>query len=197
MADDANEKTGISAAIDGVIDAQAVEVLGWSGQQLSLLPSAAMVGEGLKEAEKRPEAAQRGGGRPPGALNKKTLEWAKYISSRYTNGLIFLAETFNRPVDELAKELKCTEEKAFAFQQAAAMKLLEYTNQKMPTTLDLGVDGDLSLFIGTTYKAPDSAPGDDAEAVEGVIIDLPADETDTKTGDEAGEQAQDVVPDPA
>jgi len=195
MADDADKKTGISAAVD-VIGADEAG-LGWSGQQLSLLPSGVMVGEGFEDAEKRPEAGKRGKGRPPGAGNKSTLDWVKYISARYTNPLIFLAECFNRPAEELAKELKCTTEKAFSFQMAAATKLVEYTNQKMPTTLDLGVDGDLSLFIGTTYTPPAGAPGDDAQPVGGVVITLPAEGDDAETGDEGDEVAQDVVPDPA
>lgn len=191
MPDEKEEKTGISAAVDGVLSDINQDIIGWSGQQLSLLPSAAMVGDGLSDDEKRPEAGKRGRGRPPGAANKTTLDWAKYIGANYTNPLIFLAECVNRPVTDLAKELSCTAEKAFAFQMAAATKLTEFTNQKMPTTLDLGVDGDLSLIIQTCHQAATPAPGDDAALVGGpLIIDLPAPESDANTLDVVNEPDQ-------
>ncbi|MEE8206871.1 MAG: hypothetical protein V3T82_07970 [Nitrospinaceae bacterium] len=167
MSDDDDGKIGIAAAVDQtLIDAPA---LGWSGQQLSLLPSA-MLGDGGKDDDaNRHEATKRGKGRPPGAGNKSTMEWMKYISARYTNPLIFLAECFNRPVKDLAKELGCTSREAFGFQMAAATKLTEYTNQKMPTTVDLGVDGDLQLVIQTGWIDPNRAP---MQSPDGVIIDV-------------------------
>ena len=188
MTDDENEKTGISAAVDHLLSADDQEPIGWSGQQLSLIPSDALA-NGSDEAEKRQDVQKRGRGRPPGSVNKNTLDWAKYINSRYTNPLIFMAECINRPVKDLAKELGCTLEKAFAFQMAAATKLTEFTNQKMPTTVDLGVDGDLSLVIQTGWKDQSATPGDGAMDQGVVIIDLPPTESDENTGD----QAQDVV----
>lgn len=184
MPDEKEEKTGISAAVDSALDAAGDDGPGWSGKQLSLLPSAALVDADLPDGEKRPEAGKRGKGRPPGAANKSTMDWAKYIGAHYTNPLIFLAECMNRPAKDLAKELGCTLEKAFSFQMAAATKLTEFTNQKMPTTLDLGVDGDLSLIIQTGHQAATPAPGDDAALVGGpLIIDLPPEESDTNPPD--------------
>ena len=162
MSDPENHKTGISAAVDLVLDDADGDDLGWSGQQLSLLPTDSIE-----------IAAERGRGRPPGSTNKNTLEWAKYIGSRYTNPLIFLAETYCRPVEELARELQCSREKAFSFQQAAAMKMTEFTNQKMPTTVDLGMDGDVMLTINTMYQKPDGQPGDDAQDLGSVSFAIP------------------------
>ena len=188
MSDGEGEKTGISTAVDQELSAADQEILGWSGQQLSLLPSTALAGAG-DDDEKRQEAGKRGRGRPPGAANKNTLDWVKYISSRYTNPLIFLAECYNRPAKDLALELQCTPEKAFAFQMAAATKLTEFTNQKMPTTVDLGVDGDLQLVIQTGYKEPGAAPGDSAVDQGVVVIDIPVGESE----ENPGEDTQDVV----
>ena len=166
MSDIENQNTGISAAVDlalaDALDDADGDDLGWSGQQLSLLPTDSLE-----------IAAERGRGRPPGSQNKNTMEWARYIAARYTNPLIFLAETYCRPVKELAKELGCSKEKAFSFQQAAAMKMTEFTNQKMPTTVDLGVDGDVMLTINTTYQRPDSQPGDDAQDLGAVSFAIP------------------------
>lgn len=159
-------ENGIAAAVDQVLSETPKEAFGWSGDQLSLLPTAPMM----------PKAQNRGLGRPPGSGNKSTLEWAKFINARYTNPLIFLSETVNRPVAQLAKELKCSRIEAFKVQQAAAAKLLEYTNQKMPTTLELGNDGDMVLQINTVYHAPDPQPGDDARPVDQdapVVINMP------------------------
>ena len=182
------EKTGISTAVDQELSAGGQDILGWSGEQLSLLPTDAIAVAGTDD-ESRREAGKRGRGRPPGAANKSTLDWVRYISSRYTNPLIFLAECYNRPAANLALELGCSTEKAFAFQMAAATKLTEFTNQKMPTTVDLGVDGDLSLVIQTVYKEPGAAPGDAAVDQGDVVIVLPTSEPE----EIAGEQAQDVV----
>ncbi len=107
----------------------------------------------------------------------------KYINARYTNPLIFLAECYNRPTKDLSKELGCTQEKAFAFQMAAATKLTEFTNQKMPTTVDLGVDGDLSLVIQTGWKDQSGAPGDAAVDQGVVVIELPASESEENPGE--------------
>lgn len=189
MADADSEKTGISTAVDQTLAASDAKIPGWSGQQLSLLPSTALTGDDVVDGEERQEAAKRGKGRPPGSENKKTMEWMKYINARYTNPLVFLAECYNRPAKDLATELSCTTEKAFAFQMAAATKMTEYTNQKMPTTVDLGVDGDLSLVIQTVWQGASANPGDGAIEAGGVIIDLPSSETDGNPGDEA----QDVV----
>jgi hypothetical protein len=192
MANDKNEKTGISAAVDHLLSADDPEPIGWSGQQLSLIPSDALA-SGSDEDKKRQDVQKRGRGRPPGAENKKTMEWMKYINSKYTNPLIFLAECYNRPAAELAKQLGCTTEKAFGFQMAAATKMTEFTNQKMPTTVELGADGDLALTIQTSWvdpnAGPSAAPGDAAEDQGMVIINAPV----TNSAENLGDQTQDVV----
>ena len=178
MSDGENEKTGISTAVDQELSAVGEDIIGWSGQQLSLLPSSVLAGEGSDEEATRENAGKRGRGRPPGAANKSTLDWMKYINARYTNPLVFLAECYNRPAEDLAKELGCTKKEAFNFQMAAATKMTEFTNQKMPTTVDLGTDGDVSLIIQTGWKGASVTPGDQARDQGAVIIDLPATESD-------------------
>lgn len=166
MASNENLDNGIASAVDQVMSETPKEAFGWSGDQLSLLPTSPMM----------PKAQNRGLGRPPGSGNKSTIEWARYINARYTNPLIFLSETVNRPVEQLSKELNCSRLEAFKVQQAAAAKLLEYTNQKMPTTLELGNDGDMILQINTVYHEPNHEPGDDAKPVGQagpVVINMP------------------------
>ena len=124
-------------------------------------------------------AEKRGRGRPPGAMNKATKEWAAWLNANYTNPLVFLAEACNRSAASLALELSCTKEKAFSLQLAAASKLLEYTNQKMPQAIELPIDGDLTLIIQTTTSSnDDESPGMGG----GLIIDVPEDRDDGETG---------------
>jgi hypothetical protein len=50
-------------------------------------------------------AAGPKGGRPRGRMNRSTEAWVGYIQSRYPAPLVALAETWSRPVEQLAREL--------------------------------------------------------------------------------------------
>ena len=75
-----------------------------------------------------PASARSGpqGGRPRGSRNRRTQEWVEFILSQYRSPLIVLAETYSRPVAELAAELGCDKLEAFERQQAAAVALAPY-----------------------------------------------------------------------
>lgn len=142
--------------------------LGWSGQQLSLIPSSALRGDetGDDLADKAANAARlrelatvRGRGRPPGSGNKTSSEMAKYLNARYASPLIGMAEIAARSVDELAKELNCTKLDAFKMQFQALKELAPYMHQKLPTAIDLGDIGDVSLTIITHYQPTQAADG--------------------------------------
>lgn len=47
-----------------------------------------------------------GPGRPPGARNRSTEEWARYVLSRHRSPLTILAEIYSRPLAELVDELQ-------------------------------------------------------------------------------------------
>lgn len=81
--------------------------------------------------------APRGPGRPAGAVNKRTEGWAKFLLSRYQSPLIGLAETYSRPVADLAMELGCTKLEAFKLQMQAKAELAPYLHGKMPVEISL------------------------------------------------------------
>ena len=98
----------------------------------------------------------RGPGRPPGAKNKSTDEWSRYILSRYRSPLIALAEIASATPAKLADELSrtLTKDKRVSELQAlemivkAAEKLAPYLHQKQPIALDGGGAGLLQIVIG-------------------------------------------------
>lgn len=55
-----------------------------------------------------PEKGKSGskGGRPAGARNRSTEEWARFLLSRSQSPLVVLAEIYSRPVAELTRELQ-------------------------------------------------------------------------------------------
>lgn len=107
-------------------------------EQGSLLPLA-VVGELGEGADGEPVAVEAPrGGRQPGARNRKTREWVEFLQRRYQSPLVMLAETYSRPVDELARELGCTKLEAFDRQVEAAKHLAPYMHQKLPTAIELG-----------------------------------------------------------
>ncbi len=85
-----------------------------------------------------PGGGKRAGpGRPPGARNKQTKEWAEYILARHRSPLIGLAEVVSTPVDELATALKCKRIEAAEFWRKCAKDLAEYVHQKSPVQLQI------------------------------------------------------------
>jgi len=103
-------------------------------------------------------------GRPKGAKNKSTKEWSAFVLSRYQSPLIFLAETYSRPVVQLAGELACDPLEAFKVQCAAAGKLAEYVHQKQPVAVQVDQKSAGTLIIQT------GLPGDERPAA-GVLGD--------------------------
>lgn len=158
------EKTGIRTAVaesfrpdDPVPGAVAAE-------QLPLLPLR-QVGGAAAEAE--PDPARRGAGRPPGAKNRSTEAWRKFLLSQYPSPLVALAEMYSRSVFDLALELgfasdqpggrKAKPEELLELvkiQLQCAKELAPYVHQKQPMAIEAGNGGLMQLVINTgTYSA--------------------------------------------
>jgi hypothetical protein len=137
MADD-DDDSGLSAAVDHLLEMGPTQAAGGSPAQLSLLPSAVVE-----------PVARSGPGRPAGAVNKRTLDMAAYIRARYPSPLVFLAEAYSRPVARLAEELGIDKHKAFQLQLAAAEKLAPYVEQKQPMAVQVNAAGEVTLVIST------------------------------------------------
>lgn len=157
-----SRKRGIAAAVrlttpQRDLEQAAVALEKKRVQQLSLLPTPAI--EGLLTPPKR------GKGRPRGAMNKATADMVAFIRARYTDPRIFLAETYSRPVEELARELGCSKLDAFEIQAAAAKDLLSYVASKMPAEVKLTDTREVHLHIHRAPVAPRRLPGDGAKTV--------------------------------
>jgi hypothetical protein len=137
---------GISAAVADILKTSVSLSDGDMREQATLpLIETGADAEGMalaKGARSRP-------GRPKGSKNKSSEEWAEYILNQYRSPLIFLAETYNRPVGLLAAELKCDRLEAFKIQMAAAKELAPYVHQKQPQAVDFGGEkGLVPLVLG-------------------------------------------------
>lgn len=88
---------------------------------------------------------QRGPGRPKGALNRKTEDWADYLLNRYSSPLVGLAEICSRRVLDLAAELRCKPLEALAIQLRAMAELAPYLHGKKP--VEIAFKGALPVFV--------------------------------------------------
>lgn len=170
------EKTGLQAAVNvararlaGRPEEEIALAMGKRAEQLALIPSDVAVADALGDDE---AAERRGPGRPTGSRNRRTAEWVDHILGRYRSPLLFLAETYTRPVEQLAAELGCDKEKALALQMTAARELAPYVHQKQPVAVEVDARGVVQLVINTGADQALAAPdgGDDAVRIEGVVV---------------------------
>lgn len=180
----ADEKpSGLLAAVRELMADHAGEMY---EQQLALLPTPAT--ERVEVPEAGEDGKRRGPGRPPGAKNKSTLDWARYIQARYRDPRLFLAETYNRPVEQLAKELDCSLLDAFRVQFMAAKEIAPYIASKMPTADDDGGKEipSLALYVSDEgAKLIQASAQGGARMIEGEVIQPGGDPEDA--GSQAGD----------
>jgi hypothetical protein len=106
-------------------------------EQLGLLPLGPSRAEQAELTLVGAEGARIG--RPPGSRNKSTRAWRDYLLSKYRSPLEVLAETYSRPVAELARELGCTKVEAAMIQVQCANNLAPYVHSRMPQ--EVSVEG--------------------------------------------------------
>lgn len=76
-------------------------------------------------------------GRPKGALNKRTTEWAEFLLARYASPLEVLAQIANAKVGELVASLGCTKLEALQEKRFAAIALAPFLHSKQPIGINL------------------------------------------------------------
>lgn len=161
-----DQKAGLKAAVEEALAGHAPEA---DPEQLALLPLAPAPGEQLGEGG---QVVRRGPGRPAGARNKSTLAMLEYLQSRYQSPLVALAETYSRPVEELARDLACDREDAFKVQVEAMKASLPYWHQKQPMAVQIDSKGTVTLVIESASPlAEGGQPGDGAVVIEGTIAE--------------------------
>lgn len=141
-------KLGIAALAAG-LDPRSLPLTGAAPQQLGLLDDQADEYEpAASSAPFANSAERRGPGRPKGAPNKRTAEFARYILTRYGDLLTGMAEVAFTPIDELAKELGCTKLEAFDRWLKVRAELLPYVHAKLPAEAVIKHESLPTLVIG-------------------------------------------------
>lgn len=115
-------------------------------------------------------------GRKPGAKNRRTSDFAKYIAGFGPHPGVALARIVARPVDMLAAELGCSKIEALDRQIRCAAELLPYVEGKQPVQVQLSGNGHMTLIMGGAMPgeadpvalagAPQLSFADDAETAE-------------------------------
>jgi hypothetical protein len=91
---------------------------------------------------------ERSRGRPKGRVNRSTEQMRSFIANNgFKDPLLFLASTYSRDIEELAKELGVSRGEAFSFMQRAAFYALPYLHQKTPTAIELPPDTPRGLIV--------------------------------------------------
>lgn len=114
-------------------------------------------------------------GRPPGSLNRRTVDMADYLLSKYTSPLEVLAQIAVAPIDELSASLACTKLEALQEKRLAAIALKDHIHSKMPLAVDVTNRKVIHLVIG---EIPDYDPAAGGGAgLTGEVLDLVATES--------------------
>jgi len=138
------EKTGISAA------AAIIEERDGAGGRAGAPPAQLalpLVGEDLDGEDAPQRRHERGVGRPPGALNRRTEAMLSYLEARYRSPAVALAEVYSRPVDTLAQELGCPRLEALRIQVSAMIASLPFWHSKLPIAVHIEGKGMVALSI--------------------------------------------------
>ena len=147
----ASETSGLATALK-LLGAQGADVIG--GAQNDLFEAEATLPLAPSKGISGPQ-----GGRPKGAMNRSTEEWARLLLSRYRSPLTVLGELYSRPLDELVDELQAMADKhkswvetkdggrwervaidplaVLKLQKEAALELAKYVHKQMPRALEI------------------------------------------------------------
>lgn len=143
-------KEGLKTAVAELHDRNLPVPGSEQAQQISLLPELPL-DSGF---ERQGAAGPRGRGRPPGAKNKNTEEWRRFLLATGRSPLEVLQQTFSCSIEQLARALgrdaPVTFDQAlelYKLQIQAAKELAPYVHQKMPLAIDTGDQGGLIQLV--------------------------------------------------
>lgn len=126
-------------------------------------------------SEARPAREPGRPGRPPGARNRNSQEWARFILTRFRSPLLAMAELASRPVHELARELEVSADEAARIILTAARDLAPYLHSRQPQALEVPEGAGLTIVINT---------GDAERALAaGTVEAMPIEENQGLSGD--------------
>ena len=124
------------------------------------------------------EASPRARGRPPGARNRRTVEWCEYLLARYTSPLEVLAQISVARVADLMRDLQCNALEALQEKRHAAIALAPFLHSRQP--LAVQISERKLIYLTINASGADGAPIADGESVtiEARDIEAPAPATD-------------------
>lgn len=129
-----------------------------------------------KTVERLRDAKPKGPGRPAGSLNRRTVEMAEYLLSKFTSPLVVLAQIAVAPIDELAASVGCTKLEALQEKRLAAIALKDHIHSKMPVAIDVTNRKIIYLTIGDIPEGDPNVGGGGAGLTR-EILDLAATES--------------------
>jgi len=118
--------------------------------------------------------ANRGAGRPAGAINRATREFRDYILARHRSPLVTLARLQSADPLELAKQLGCKPQEALDRIIRAAECLAPYLHQKQAIAVDVSNTKTVFLTINDGHPVVDN---DDSDSPIIDIIDVNGERT--------------------
>jgi hypothetical protein len=156
------ELTGLAAVLDDLDPTSEGPMP--EAEQLDLL--------GLPERRGGTELAPRKPGRPLGARNRRTQEWADYITRHYGNPLVGLAQLAMASVAELHVRLGCTPLEAMQEKRLAMIALLPYIAQRQPLAVDVTNRQVVYLNISDVSGGADPASAGAEMTITGALMEI-------------------------
>lgn len=147
------EALGLAAGFDLAMDAAGDEPVAPS--QLGLFGAEIVDPDGVADA--RPVSGAKGG-RPPGARNKRSEEWCRWLLTRFRSPLVGMAELASADPLELARLLACPPLEAARLMLQAQTSLAPYLHERRPQAIELPNGAGFTLVLNT------GAPGAGVEA---------------------------------
>jgi hypothetical protein len=108
-------------------------------------------------------------GRPKGSRNRRSEELIRWVLAKHQHPLLTLAETYTKPVEELARELNVKKGEAMALKVRCAVEALPYFESKKPVSLQVDART-IQLTVGQ-WEGSGSADLPPWERLAGQIVD--------------------------
>jgi hypothetical protein len=178
---------GVAAVLAATFDPATPPVP--AAEQLALLPG----GEAEAEAEAaRAELVEQPArGRPKGSKNRRTEEWARYVTSRYGSPLEALARVMHDGPAALAQELGVSLIEGFDRWLRVTEALLPYVHGKQPTAVTLDGAPPAPVLLQVTPDAAMRMAASPEEAMGVLKIALNQDLSDAVAGESNGAESND------
>lgn len=140
--------SGLAAGFE-MAQERAAQDAGAPVQQLGLFGAVIEDADGPPEARREPGK----GGRPPGARNKRSEDWCRFILSRFKSPLVVLAEIAAADLHAICAEMGCDPLEALRIKMHAASTLAPYLHERRPQALELPDGSGLTVVIQTGAAA--------------------------------------------